>query len=67
MSKIARDLPYIDYAPLQLFDLLGKEIFNFRLTSGTNHIQLPEDAEGIYLLKIIDNKGNHESKKLLIN
>jgi RHS repeat-associated protein len=71
ISRLTWQLPQtlsgMEFAQIQLFDLLGKEIFNCSLSSGTHLIQLPEDAGGIYLLKIIDNKGNHESKKIIIN
>jgi hypothetical protein len=66
-QKLTLFLSGMEFAHIQLFDLLGKEIFNSSLSSGTHQLQLPEDAGGIYLLKIIDNKGNHESKKIIIN
>ncbi len=65
-QKLNVRLREIEFAQFQLIDLLGKEIFKSILTGGNNLIQLPEDAKGIYILKIIFNDGSHESKKLLI-
>lgn len=52
---------------VEIYDLLGKLVYNQQLVSGTNSIDISNINTGVYLLKATDANGNSESHKLIKN
>lgn len=48
-------------------DVLGQSIMNIALHQGDNYIQMPAVANGIYYIQLIDNSGNSQTLKFIIN
>lgn len=48
-------------------DVLGQSIMNLALHQGDNYIQMPAVANGIYYIQLIDNSGNSQTLKFIIN
>lgn len=54
-------------ASVEIYDLLGKLVYNQSLVSGTNSIDISNFNSGVYLLKATDANGNTETHKLIKN
>lgn len=54
-------------ASVEIYDLLGKLVYNQSLVSGTNSIDISNFNAGVYLLKATDANGNTETHKLIKN
>ncbi len=54
-------------ASVEIYDLLGKLVYNQSLVSGTNSIDISNFNAGVYLLKATDANGNSETHKLIKN
>ncbi|MCW1147106.1 LamG-like jellyroll fold domain-containing protein, partial [Flavobacterium lacisediminis] len=52
---------------VEIYDLLGKLVYNQSLANGTNSIDISNINTGVYLLKVTDANGNSESHKLIKN
>lgn len=52
---------------VEIYDLLGKLVYNQSLANGTNSIDISHFNTGVYLLKVTDGNGNSESYKLIKN
>lgn len=52
---------------IEIYNLLGKLVFNQPLANGTNSIDISNFNTGVYLLKTIDGNGNIKSHKLIKN
>ncbi len=52
---------------VEIYDLLGKLVYNQSLVSGTNNIDISNFNAGVYLLKVTDANGNLETHKLIKN
>lgn len=54
-------------ASVEIYDLLGKLVYNQSLANGTNSIDISNFNSGVYLLKATDANGNSETHKLIKN
>lgn len=54
-------------ASVEIYDLLGKLIYNQSLANGTNSIDISNVNTGVYLLRVTDANGNSETHKLIKN
>lgn len=52
---------------VEIYDLLGKLVYNQSLANGTNSIDISNFNAGVYLLKATDANGNTETHKLIKN
>lgn len=52
---------------VEIYDLLGKLVYNQSLANGTNSIDISNFNTGVYLLKVTDDNGKSESHKLIKN
>lgn len=52
---------------VEIYDLLGKLVYNQSLANGTNSIDISNFNSGVYLLKATDANGNTETHKLIKN
>lgn len=52
---------------VEIYDLLGKLVYNQQLVSGTNSVDISNLNTGVYLLKATDTNGNFQSHKLIKN
>ena len=52
---------------VEIYDLLGKLVYNQQLVSGTNNVDISNLNTGVYLLKATETNGNSQSHKLIKN
>ncbi|MDX1470520.1 MAG: T9SS type A sorting domain-containing protein [Flavobacteriaceae bacterium] len=50
---------------VSIYDVLGKNVANFEISSGKNRINIPELKNGVYILKF-NQQGKTFTKKLVI-
>jgi hypothetical protein len=56
----------IQLIEVKVYDVLGKIVLNNSILSTSYSFDIPNANDGIYIVKVLDNKGNYLTKKILI-